>query len=124
MQKVRYGLVGFGGIAEARIAKEGFGLDEARFTGNPAAELVGVTDIQQSRRAAAEALGLRWFDSLERSPGRLLDRGGCRDHGQSLALPCRACGAARLVGTAWSRSPSRPAAMRHGNCRGPRLPTG
>ena len=65
MEKVRYGLVGFGGIAESRIAKEGFGLDRARFAGNPAAELVGVTDIQPSRKPAAEALGLRWFDSLE-----------------------------------------------------------
>lgn len=65
MDKVRYGLVGFGGIAENRIAREGFGRDRARFAGNPSAELVGVTDIQPSRRKAAEALGLRWFGSLE-----------------------------------------------------------
>lgn len=65
MEKVRYGIVGFGGIAEARIAKEGFGLDRTRFAGNPAAELVGVTDIQPGRKKAAESLGLRWFDSLE-----------------------------------------------------------
>ena len=30
MEKVKYGLIGFGGIAENRIAKEGFACDKAR----------------------------------------------------------------------------------------------
>ena len=31
MSKVKYAILGFGGIAEHRIAKEGFGIDAARF---------------------------------------------------------------------------------------------
>ncbi|MCD6331809.1 MAG: Gfo/Idh/MocA family oxidoreductase [Bacteroidales bacterium] len=65
MKKIRYGIVGFGGIAENRIAKEGFGLDVARFSGHPLAELVGATDINSSRRYSAEALGLKWYDSID-----------------------------------------------------------
>ena len=65
MRKARYGLVGFGGIAESRIAKEGFGLDRARFSGNNKAELVCATDTNPERKGAAASLGIRWFGSLE-----------------------------------------------------------
>jgi predicted dehydrogenase len=65
MSKVKYAVIGFGGIAENRIAKEGFGIDTTRFNGHPQAELVGVTDVDKKRRSAAEALGLRWYDSTE-----------------------------------------------------------
>ena len=33
MDKVRYAIIGFGGIAENRVAKEGFGCDRSRFAG-------------------------------------------------------------------------------------------
>ncbi len=65
MKKLKYGIIGFGGIAENRIAKEGFGLDSLRYQGHESAELVGVTDIDQSRRSAAEALGLKWYSSAD-----------------------------------------------------------
>jgi predicted dehydrogenase len=64
-EKVRYAIIGFGGIAENRISKEGFGLDGRRFRSHPNAELLGATDSNRSRRAAAEALGLRWYESVE-----------------------------------------------------------
>ena len=62
MEKVGYAIIGFGGIAENRIAKEGFGLDKSRFNGHPQAELIGVTDINQARKKAATALGLEWYE--------------------------------------------------------------
>jgi len=62
---VRYALIGFGGIAENRISREGFCLDRRRFRPHPNAVLVGATDQNRSRRAAAEALGLRWYDGVE-----------------------------------------------------------
>jgi len=65
MDKVRYATVGFGGIAENRIAKEGFGVDTNRFAGHAQAELVGVTDVNGARKAAAADLGLKWYDSAE-----------------------------------------------------------
>jgi len=65
MRKVRYAIIGLGGIAENRIAKEGFGLDRARFAGHPRAELVGATDKVAARRDAASQLGLKWYDSAE-----------------------------------------------------------
>jgi len=61
MTKVRYALVGFGGIAENRIAKEGFACDAARFKPLKQAVLVGATDMNPKRRKAAEALGLKWY---------------------------------------------------------------
>ncbi len=64
MDKVRYGLVGFGGIAEHRIAREGFGLDGERFSGNANAILVAATDTAGSRREAAAALGIEWCPSV------------------------------------------------------------
>ena len=65
MRKIRYAIIGFGGIAEHRIAKEGFGCDRDRFDGHPQAELVGATDTNAARRDAASALGLRWYDSAD-----------------------------------------------------------
>ena len=65
MKKVGYGIIGFGGIAENRIAKEGFGADKSRFDGHPEAELIGVTDINQARKDAALSLGLKWYASTE-----------------------------------------------------------
>jgi len=63
--RINYALLGFGAIAQSRIAREGFGLDGRRFRPHPGAALVGVTDLDRSRRAAAEALGLRWYDGVE-----------------------------------------------------------
>jgi len=65
MDKVKYAIVGFGGIAENRIAKEGFGIDASRFTGHPQAELVGVTDTDGARKGAAARLGLAWYNSMD-----------------------------------------------------------
>jgi len=65
MRKVRYAIIGFGGIAENRIAKEGFGLDRSRFAGHPQAELVGATDRSAARRDAASRLGLQWYESTD-----------------------------------------------------------
>lgn len=61
MDKVRYALLGFGGIAENRIAKEGFACDAARFRPLKQAVLVGATDLNPKRRKAVQALGLKWY---------------------------------------------------------------
>lgn len=63
MDKVRYGMIGFGGIAENRLAKEGFACDKTRFTPLEDAVLIGATDVNPARRAAVEKLGLKWYDS-------------------------------------------------------------
>ena len=63
MGKVKYAIIGFGGIAENRIAKEGFGVDTSRFAGHAQAELVGVTDVNGARKAAAADLGLKRYSS-------------------------------------------------------------
>ena len=65
MAKVRYVLVGFGGIAENRVAKEGYACDKKRFKPLRTAQLVGATDMNPARKAAAEALGLKWYASLD-----------------------------------------------------------
>ena len=65
MRKIRYAIIGFGGIAENRIAKEGFGADKTCFSGHPQAELIGVADKDSARKDAAAKLGLRWYDSIE-----------------------------------------------------------
>ncbi len=62
---IKYAMLGFGKIAEARIAKEGYGLDAARFKAPTLYELVGATDHKAQRRFAAEALGLKWYASTE-----------------------------------------------------------
>jgi len=71
MHKIRYAIIGFGGIAENRIAKEGFGVDKDRFAAHPLAELIGVADTNPARKEAAaklarrSGLGLKWYDSVE-----------------------------------------------------------
>lgn len=65
MSKIKYAIIGFGGIAENRIAKEGFACDKTRFTALQNAKLVGATDLNPSRKAAVEALGLKWYNSIE-----------------------------------------------------------
>jgi len=65
MRKVQYGIIGFGGIAENRIAREGFCADSTRFAPHPRAQLVGATDVNPARRQAAQSLGLRWYESAE-----------------------------------------------------------
>lgn len=64
MDKLRYALIGFGGIAEDRIAKEGFACDTARFRPLKQAVLVGATDLNPARRKAALALGLKWYPDV------------------------------------------------------------
>lgn len=61
MRKIIYAMIGFGGIAENRIAKEGFACDRNRFTALAEAELIGTTDLNPARREAAESLGLKWY---------------------------------------------------------------
>ncbi len=65
MKKVRYALIGFGGIAENRLAKEGFACDKARFKPLKKAELVGAFDVNPAREAAAKALGLKWYKTID-----------------------------------------------------------
>lgn len=64
-RKIKYGAIGFGGIAESRVAAEGFGRDKSRFDGHPAAVLVGATDVNPARRGPAEDMGLKWYESSE-----------------------------------------------------------
>ncbi|MCL2305000.1 MAG: Gfo/Idh/MocA family oxidoreductase [Planctomycetaceae bacterium] len=63
MSKIKYALIGFGGIAENRIAKEGFGLDAERVGRPNHAELVGATDVNPARKDAALNLGLKWYEN-------------------------------------------------------------
>ncbi len=65
MSKVKYAIIGFGGIAENRVAKEGYACDTNRFKALEKAQLVAATDMNPARQAAAEALGLKWYDSAE-----------------------------------------------------------
>lgn len=66
MEQVQYGIVGFGGIAENRVAKEGFALDKDRFNHQSLPfTLVGATDLNQERKEAASALGIRWYETYE-----------------------------------------------------------
>jgi predicted dehydrogenase len=65
MRKVGYAIIGFGGIAESRLAREGFGMDKSRFAGHPNAALIGVTDTNATRKEAASRLGLKWYDSVD-----------------------------------------------------------
>lgn len=61
MRKIKYAVIGFGVVAQNRIAREGFGLDKSRFDGHPQAELVGVADANPACQEAVESLGLKWF---------------------------------------------------------------
>jgi predicted dehydrogenase len=65
MEKIKYAIIGFGGIAENRIAKEGFALDSARFKPIKGVQLIGATDISSSRKNAVQNLGLKWYDSVD-----------------------------------------------------------
>ncbi|MCL2623726.1 MAG: Gfo/Idh/MocA family oxidoreductase [Planctomycetaceae bacterium] len=65
MKTIKYALIGFGGIAENRIAKEGFGLDEERVGRPNHAELIGATDINPARKDAVEKLGLKWYENMD-----------------------------------------------------------
>lgn len=65
MKKVNYALVGFGGIAENRIAAEGFCCDKTRFKAADNYILTGATDIDAGKKSTVEKLGLKWYDSLE-----------------------------------------------------------
>lgn len=65
MKIINYAIVGFGGIAENRIAKEGFALDSTRFKALQNAKLVGVTDLNKERKSVADELGLKWYDSVD-----------------------------------------------------------
>lgn len=66
MAKVKYALIGFGGIAENRLAKEGFACDKARFKkGLKNAQLIGAFDVNPAREAAAKALGLKWYKTVD-----------------------------------------------------------
>jgi predicted dehydrogenase len=62
--RVPYALAGFGGIAERRIAREGFGVGQPG-SGQGEAVLVGATDLDQGRKRIAEGLGLRWYPTIE-----------------------------------------------------------
>lgn len=65
MEDIKYALIGFGGIAENRIAKEGFGCDVERVGTLSLGRLVGATDINQKRKSAVEALGLKWYKNAD-----------------------------------------------------------
>jgi len=72
MSIVNYGIIGFGGIAENRVAKEGFACDKSRFAPLANARLVAATDVNPARQSAAEALGLKWYataDEMLADPG-------------------------------------------------------
>ncbi len=65
MAKIRYAVIGFGGIAENRVAKEGYACDRSRFAPLEKAVLTGATDLNPARQSAAEALGLKWYGSID-----------------------------------------------------------
>ena len=64
MKKVRYGMLGFGGIAERKIAREGFALDRERFSELPDCELFGACDADIRRKESVEKLHLKWYGSV------------------------------------------------------------
>ncbi len=65
MKQIRYAVIGFGGIAENRVAKEGYACDKSRFAPLEKAVLTGATDMNPARRDAAEALGLKWYENTD-----------------------------------------------------------
>lgn len=62
---MKYGIIGFGGIAENRIAKEGFCADTSRFSPHPHVELIGATDVNPARKSAVHSLNLTWYESVD-----------------------------------------------------------
>ena len=62
---IKYALIGFGGIAENRIAKEGFGLDSQRVGHPQHAELIGATDNNPARKDVAGKLGIKWYENTD-----------------------------------------------------------
>ncbi len=62
---VKYGLIGFGGIAENRIAKEGFAKDKSRFQPLEGIDLVKTCDLNPARKQAAEKLEIPFCNSAE-----------------------------------------------------------
>ncbi len=64
MKTIRYALLGFGGIARLRIAREGFGLGPG-FTAPTGAKLVAAHDPEPAGREAATAWGLAWHTEAE-----------------------------------------------------------
>jgi 1,5-anhydro-D-fructose reductase (1,5-anhydro-D-mannitol-forming) len=65
VKQVNYALIGFGGIAETRIAREGFACGSGRVGELPEAVLLGAADVNPARREAVTALGLRWYENLD-----------------------------------------------------------
>ncbi len=63
MKKIRYGILGLGGIAQNRILKEGFRLDAARFEASRCAILVGAASRSHNRKEIAEQWRLSWYNS-------------------------------------------------------------
>ncbi len=61
MKTIKYAILGFGGFAENKIAKEGFGCDAKRVGRPKHAELIGVTSRTPRRKTDAERLGLKWY---------------------------------------------------------------
>jgi predicted dehydrogenase len=61
--KVRYAILGFGGIARNRIAREGFACDRKRFRPLSGVALIGATDLNPGQEKAAQDLGLKWYPS-------------------------------------------------------------
>ena len=59
MKPINYVLIGFGGIAEHRIAREGFACGHTRTKVRPETVLIGATDLQMNRYR----FGLRWIAS-------------------------------------------------------------
>lgn len=62
---LKYGLIGFGGIAENRVAKEGFSMDRSRFQPLDGIELVKTCDLDPSRKNAAEILNIPFCNSFK-----------------------------------------------------------
>lgn len=62
---VTYGIIGFGNIAETRIAKEGFRIDKSRFPETGKARLLGASSRTGRRMEAALNMGLRWYETPE-----------------------------------------------------------
>lgn len=65
MSKVRYAIIGFGGISQTRIAPEGFALDSKRIPPLEHGVLVAATSHSPSRQKEVEAMGLKWYPSVE-----------------------------------------------------------